>query len=54
MEYESKGLDPGTKVCYLLNGIRHDKLFTAVVTVKAHPKKILDFNAVVFLSHTVH
>ena len=32
MEYGYQGLDPGLKVRYLLNGIRCEKLSTAVVT----------------------
>ena len=36
MEYGCQGLDPGSKVQYLLNGIRCDKLFMAVATVRAH------------------
>ena len=49
MEYEYQSLDPGSKVQYLLNGIRCDKLSTAVTTVRAHPD---NFDAVVaFLTH---
>ena len=48
MEYRYKGLDPGSKVQYLLNGIKCDKLSTAVTTVRAHPDKYeKDFDAVV-------
>ena len=39
MEYGYQGLDPGSKVIYLLNGIRCDKLSTAVVSVMAHLDK---------------
>ena len=39
MEYEYQGLDPGSKVWYLMNGIRCDKLSTAVTTVRVHPDK---------------
>ena len=42
-----QGLDPGPKV-YLWNGIRCDKLSTAVTTVRAHPDKYKkDFKTVV-------
>ena len=48
MEYEYQGLDPGSKVQYILNGIRCDKLSTAVATVRVHQDKYeKDFNAVV-------
>ena len=48
MECGYQGLDPGSKVRYLYNGIRCDKLSTAVMTVRAHPDKYeKDFNAVV-------
>ena len=48
MEYGYQGLDPGSKVQYLLNGIRCDKLAMAVAAVRAHPDKYQkDFNAVV-------
>ena len=54
-EYGYQGLDPGLKVQYLLNGIRCDKLFTAVPTVRAHLDNYKkDFNAVVsFLSQCI-
>ena len=39
MQYGYHGLDPGSKVQYLLNGIRCDKLFKAVATVRAHHDK---------------
>ena len=39
MEYGYQVLDPGLKIQYLLNGIRSDKLFTAVATVRMHPDK---------------
>ena len=43
-----QGLDPGSKVEYLLNGIRYDKLSTAVTAVRAHPDKYKkNFDAVV-------
>ena len=43
-----QGLDPGSKVGYLLNDIRCDKLSAAVVAVWARPKKYeKDFDAVV-------
>ena len=53
MEYEYQGLDTGSKVIYLLNSIRYEKLSTAVATVRAHPDKYeKDFDAVVaFLTH---
>ena len=48
MEYENQGLDQLYKVQYLLNGIRCDKLSTAVATVREHPDKHKkDFNMVV-------
>ena len=48
MEYGCQGLDPGSKVRYLLNGIMCDKLSTAVATVRAHPDKYKNnFDAVV-------
>ena len=55
MEYGCQGLDPGLKVPYLLNGIRCDKLSTAVATIRVHPDKYKkDFNAVVnFLSQYI-
>ena len=47
MDYEYQGLDPGSKVQYLLNGIRCNKLSTAVATVRAHPDKYeKDFDAI--------
>ena len=39
MDYGYQGLDPGSKVKYLLNGIRCNKLSTAVATVRVHPEK---------------
>ena len=39
MEYGCQGLDPESKVRYLLNGIRCDKLSTVVAAVRAHPDK---------------
>ena len=52
MEERHQDLYPVSKVQYLLNGIRSDKLSTAVAAVKAHPDKYdKDFKAVVtFLS----
>ena len=48
MEYGYQGLDPGSKVRYLLNGIKCDKLSTAVATVRAHPNKYeKEFDSVV-------
>ena len=48
MEYGYKGLDPWSKVRYLLNDIRCDKLSTAIAAVRVHPDKYKkDFNAVV-------
>ena len=48
MEYGYQDLDQVTKVCHLLNGNRCDKLFIAIVIVKAHPDKYeKDFGAVV-------
>ena len=48
-----QGLDTGSKVIYLLNSIRYEKLSTAVAAVRAHPDKYeKDFDAVVaFLTH---
>ena len=56
MEYGYQGLDPGLKVSYLLNGIRCDKLYTAVARVRAHPDKYKkEFDAiVVFLTHYIN
>ena len=55
MEYGYQGLDPVLKVGYLLNGIRCNKLSTAVATVRAHPDRYKkDFDAVVaFLSKNI-
>ena len=39
MEYGCQGLNPGSKVRYLLNGIRGEKLSTAVAAVREHPDK---------------
>ena len=48
MEYGYQGLDSGSKVTYLLKGIRYDKLSTAVAAVRAHPDNYeKDFDAVV-------
>ena len=48
MEYGYQGLDPGSKVWYLLNGIRCDKLSTAATAVRVHQDKYKkDFDAVV-------
>ena len=48
MEHGYQGLDPGSKVRYLLNDTRCDKLFTAVTTVRLHPAKYeKDVDAVV-------
>ena len=48
VEYGYQGFDPESKVRYLLNGIRCDKLSTAVATIRAHPDKYdKDFDAVV-------
>ena len=48
-EKRNKGtLEPRSKVCYLLNGIRCDKLSTAVAKVKVYPNKYeKDFDAAV-------
>ena len=55
MEYGYKGLDPGLKVLYLLNGIRCEKLSTAGIAVKANPDKYeKGFDAVVaFLTQSI-
>ena len=37
IQYGYQGLDPGSKVRYLLNDMRCDKLSIAVATVRAHP-----------------
>ena len=48
MEYGYQGLDSGLKVQYLLNGIRCDKLSTAVMAVRAQLDKYeKDFDTVV-------
>ena len=48
MEYGYQGLDLGSKIRYLLNGIRCDKLSTAVTSVRVHPDKYeKDFDAIV-------
>ena len=47
MEYGYQGLYPGSKVQYLLNDIRCDKLSTVVTIVRTHLGKEKDFNAVV-------
>ena len=56
MEYGYQGLDPGSKVWYLLNGIRCDKLSMVVAAVRATPDKYeKDFDAVVaFLSQYIN
>ena len=56
MEYGYQGLDPGSKVRYLLNGIRCNKLSTAVATVRTHQDKYKkNFNAVVtFLTQYIN
>ena len=47
-EYGYQGLDPGSKVRYLLNDIRCDKLSTAVTAVRVQSNKYeKDFDAVV-------
>ena len=47
MEYGYQELDPGSKVRYLLNGVRCDKLSTVVVAVRVHSDKYeKDFDAV--------
>ena len=50
------GLDPGSKVHCLLNGIRCDKLSTAVTTVRVHPGKYeRDFDTIVtYLAHYIN
>ena len=55
MEYGYQWLDLVSKVWYLLNGIRCDKLSTPVATVRAHPDRYnKDFDAVVtFLSQYI-
>ena len=48
MKYGYQGLDPALKNQYLLNGIRCDKLSTAVATVRLHLDKYeRDFDTVV-------
>ena len=48
MEYGYQGLDPGSKVQNLLNGIRYEMLSTGVTAVRAHLDKYeKGFNAVV-------
>ena len=48
MENKYQGLNPGSKVWSLLNGIRCDMLSTAVATVRLYQDKYKkDFNAVI-------
>ena len=48
IKYVYQGLNPGSKVEYLLNGIRCDTFSTAVDAVRVHPDKYeKDFNVVV-------
>ena len=48
MEYGYQGLNPGSKIQYLLNDIRCDKLSTAFAAVRAYPDKYMkDFDTVV-------
>ena len=48
MQNGYQSLDPGSKVQYLLNSIRYDKLSTAVTGVRMQPKKYeKDFDTVV-------
>ena len=48
IEYGYQDLDSRSKVHYLLNGIRCDKLSTAVAAVRTHPDKYeKDFDAIV-------
>ena len=56
MEYRYQGIDPGSKVRYLLNGIRFDELSTAVTAVRVYPNKYKkDFDAVVaFLTQYIN
>ena len=56
MEYGHQGLDSGSKVKYLLNGIKCDKLSTAVAAVRSHPDKYeKKFDAVVtFLTQYIN
>ena len=56
MEYGYKGLNPGSKVRYLLNSIRCDKLLTAVTAVRVHSDKYKkDFDAAVaFLTQYIN
>ena len=55
MKYGYQGLDSGSKVPYLLNGIRYDKLSTAVAAIRVQPDKYKkDFNTLVtFLSQGI-
>ena len=56
MEYGYQDLAPGSKVWYLVNGIRCNKLSIAVTAVKAHADKYeKDFDAVVtFLTQYIN
>ena len=56
MECGYQGLDQRSKVQYLLNGIRFDKLSTAVTLVRMHPNKYeKDLDAVVaFLTQYIN
>ena len=51
-----QGLDPGSKVWYLLNDIMCDKLSTAVTTERVYPDKFeKDFDSlVIFLTQCLH
>ena len=56
MKYCYQCLDPESKVQYLLNGIRYDKLSTAVAAVRENPDKYEnDFDAVIaFLTQYIY
>ena len=51
MEYGYQGINPGSKVQYLLNSIRYDKLSTAVAKVWMHSGRYeKDFSIVVMVA----
>ena len=56
MEYRYQGLDQGSKVRYLLNGIRCDTLSTAVAAVRVHSDKYENYfdPVVTFLTHYIN
>ena len=55
MGYGYQSLEPGQKVSYLLNGIRHNELSTVIATVWSHSDKYeQEFDAIVaFLTQNI-